>query len=133
MTHPYADILNTPYPFPTGRPRMSEADRAAQFSPFAALVGYEESIAETGRLTSRRIELSEDAQKELNEKLVALQAHPEINATVTYFEPDSLKQGGAYKTVSGQVLRIDPVQKFIRMDDGTGIFMENLLKISFCE
>ena len=129
MTHPYADILDMPYPFPTGKVRMSMEDRAAQFSPFAALTGYEESIQETARLTSARIILSEDAQKELNESLVKLKVEPELAASVTYFQPDLYKKGGRYLTVTGKLTKIDPVQKAIWMEDGTGIWMEDLLKV----
>ena len=84
-------------------------NRAAQFAPFAALTGYEESIEETARLTDRRIELSEYEIEELNAKLNFIQEHikehPEV--TITYFQPDERKKGGAYITVTGKVRRID--------------------------
>ena len=133
MTHPYADILDLPYPFPTDRPRMSEADRAAQFSPFAALTGYEESIRETARRTDRKIELSEDAKKELNQKLVTLHEHPELTASFTYFEPDLYKKGGAYLEATGKVTKIDTVQDAVWLDNGTGIWMEDIADITIEE
>ena len=75
---------------------MSIYDRAAQFSPFAALTGHEAAIKETARLTEEQVELDEDKQEELNEKLQTLIAyateHPTVS--VTYFKPDDKKTGG---------------------------------------
>ena len=42
--HRYDDIIGLPHPEPKRHPRMSVADRAAQFAPFAALIGFEEMI-----------------------------------------------------------------------------------------
>ena len=102
MKFPYEDILDTPYPFPGELPKISPADRAAQFSPFAALTGYEESIRESARRTNRRIELTEESQQEINSQLLLLRENPELVAAVTYFEPDLYKTGGAYHTVTGK-------------------------------
>lgn len=107
--HRYDDVIWRQHPTSKKYPRMSRMNRAAQFAPFAALTGYEESIEETARLTDRRIELSEDDIEELNAKLNFIQEHikerPEV--TVTYFQPDERKEGGAYITVTGKVRRID--------------------------
>lgn len=129
MKHPYEDILHISYPFETSRARMSQADRAAQFSPFAALVGYEESIRETGRLTEQKIELSEDAKKELNSALVQMQEHPEIPVSITYFVPDYLKKGGYYRKSTGTLLKIDSLRGYLQLSDGTGIWLDDILKI----
>ena len=98
---------------------MSRMNRAAQFAPFAALTGYEESIEETARLTDRRIELSEYEIEELNAKLNFIQEHikerPE--ATITYFQPDGRKEGGSYITVTGKVRRIDEANKVLVFED----------------
>lgn len=106
-------------------------NRAAQFAPFAALTGYEESIEETARLTDRRIELSEDDIEELNAKLNFIQEHikerPEV--TVTYFQPDERKEGGAYITVTGKVRRIDKFNQIIIFENSMEITMEKVFNI----
>ena len=109
--HRYDDVINRQHPTSKEHPRMSNMNRAAQFAPFAALTGYEESIEETTRLTDRRIELSEYEIEELDVKLNFIQEHikerPEV--IVTYFQPDERKEGGKYLTVTGNVRWIDEV------------------------
>ena len=115
--NPYADILYLPHHKSPNRPQMSLHDRAAQFSPFAALTGFDGVIAETGRLTGRKIELSEAEKILLDQKLTLIDDvihdhhHPEI--TVTYFIPDALKQGGEYDEFTGKVRKIDTAQRTI--------------------
>ena len=115
----YFEILSREHPTSKKHPRMSRMNRAAQFAPFAALTGYEESIEETARLTDRRIELSEYEIEELNAKLNFIQEHikerPEV--TITYFQPDERKEGGAYITVTGKVRRIDEANKVLVFED----------------
>ena len=121
--HRYDDIIDFPHHRSATRPHMPLIDRAAQFSPFAALTGYEAVITETARLTDRRIELDEDAKAAITQKLQIILAHiseqPEI--TVTWFRPDEKKGGGAYITATGTVWRIDEYEKTILMTDGTRI------------
>ena len=113
----YDDILRMPYP---RKPqRMSNYDRAAQFSPFAALTGHEEAVAETARLTEPAIELGEDGIAILNEKLSALQ--PGQGITVVYFRPDSRKAGGAYVRHTGAFKRVESHRDQLLMMDGTQI------------
>ena len=108
------------------------ADRAAQFSPFAALSGYGDAVKETARLTGQRIELDESAKAALDEKLRLLaeviEDRPE--AVITYFLPDRRKAGGEYVTVSGTVKRADSVQRELVMTDGTRIPVEDILDIA---
>ena len=108
-SHRYDDIIHLPHHVSTAHPPMPAADRAAQFSPFAALAGHEAAIRETARLTDERAELDENAKAVLDEKLRMIQemlpAHPEI--TVTYFQPDAKKSGGAYVSVTGRVKKLD--------------------------
>ena len=117
--HRYDDVIWRQHPTSKKHPRMSSMNRAAQFAPFAALTGYEESIEETARLTDRRIELSEYEIEELNAKLNFIQEHikerPEV--TITYFQPDERKEGGAYITFTGKVRRVDEVNKVVVFDD----------------
>ena len=119
MTGKYDDIINLPHPDSPKHPRMSLYDRAAQFSPFAALTGHGAAIAETGRLTDQRVELDEYEMARVDAELQRLQellpSRPA--ASVTYFVPDERKDGGSYQTVTGEVKRIDTVSGMIQMTD----------------
>ena len=121
--HRYDDIIELPHHQSANRPHMPVTDRAAQFSPFAALTGYEAVITETARLTDQRLELDEDAKTAIAQKLQIVMGHirerPEI--TVTWFCPDGKKDGGAYMTLTGTVKRIDEYERTILMTDGTKI------------
>ena len=115
--NPYADIIHLPHHKAPNRPHMSLYDRAAQFSPFAALTGFDGVIAETARLTDRKVELSESQKILLDQKLTLVndviqdKHHPEI--TVVYFVPDYLKEGGEYEEFTGQVRQIDPIERMV--------------------
>ena len=121
-SHAYDDIINLPHYVSSTRPHMTMLDRAAQFSPYAALTGYDEEISETARLTDRRDDLTETQMAMLNEKLALLEklcsqaAHEKTDSplvTITYFMPDtalhygSKKDGGAYLEHTGKVKRVD--------------------------
>ena len=125
----YDDIINLPHHVSATRPQMSMMDRAAQFSPFAALTGYDAAIKETGRLTDEKIELGEEALNILNMKFQilvdSLDDEPEV--TFTYFKPDERKAGGAYLTASGVVKKIDDFERMIVMRNGTKIPMDDVL------
>lgn len=129
--HRYDDVINRQHPTSKKYPRMSNMNRAAQFAPFAALTGYEESIEEIARLTDRRIELSEYEIEEINAKLNFIQEHikerPEV--TITYFQPDSRKEGGAYIAVTGKVRRIDEVNKFVVVEGDKVILIEMIINL----
>ena len=131
MTNPYDDMLHLPHPEPKKRQRMSIHDRAAQFSPFAALTGYEAVIQETGRVTDREFELAEDGKRMLDEALRALEARleekPEI--TATWFVPDERKSGGAYRTASGRIRNLDRTRQWVQMEDGTRIPFGRILEL----
>lgn len=130
-THKYDDIIHLPRPVPKGRCPMSDDDRAAQFSPFAALTGFDDTIAETARLTDRRIELDEDEKAVLDEALYrlreSLSRQPEIEAT--YFVYDERKAGGAYRTVRGHVKRIDDYSGVLLLTDGRTIPMREIIAL----
>lgn len=131
MSSRYEDILHLPHHVSSKRAQMTMADRAAQFSPFAALTGYEAAIRETARLTDQKIELTEDALSLLDRSYHALIDHPETGQTVqiTYFQPDERKNGGAYISSLGMVQKIDTVQRLIYMENKNIIPMDNVLKI----
>ena len=109
--NPYADIIRLPHHQSLKRPWMSMLNRAAQFSPYAALAGFDGVIAETGRLTDRRAELSESEKIRMDRKLALIGGalregrHPTV--TVKYFVKDAFKEGGSYEEYTGQVRRID--------------------------
>ena len=128
MSGPYDDIIHLPHPTSENHPRMSRADRAAQFSPFAALTGHEAAIRETARLTDRQAELSEDIRAELDRKqallLERLAEQPEI--IVTWFCPDGRKDGGAYITTKGRLRKIDLSARRMVLTDGTEIALEEV-------
>ena len=115
----YAGIMNLPHHVSPTRPQMPISDRAAQFSPFAALTGHSAAIAETGRLTDQRVEMDEYEMARVDAELQRLQellpSRP--TASITYFVPDERKNGGSYQTVTGSVKRIDAVNGVIQMTD----------------
>lgn len=116
----YGDIIDHPHWVSPTHPPMSLYDRAAQFSPFAALTGYEDMIGEEARMVDNKIELGEEDLAELNRKLgrigqeISLGIRPE--ATITYFVPDPLKPGGVYETVTEKIRRADAVSGTIQLD-----------------
>ena len=122
--NPYEDIIHVPHHQSSNRPHMSLYDRAAQFSPFAALTGFDGVIVETSRLTDQKIELSEYERALLDQKLSRIDDelrkgnHPEI--TVIYFVLDPLKAGGAYNEYTGHVRNIDAFERCIVFLAGNG-------------
>ena len=115
MSGQYDDIIRLPHPDSPIHPRMSLYDRAAQFSPFAALTGFDGVIAETGRMTDRKIELSESQKLLLDQKLTLIDDvikggyHPLV--TIVYFVPDAQKEGGSYREFIGKVRQVEPVER----------------------
>ena len=127
----YDDIINLPHHVSETHPHMSMHDRAAQFSPFAALTGHGDAVKETARLTDEKLELTEDEISGINQKLNFLTEHaeerPEI--TVEYFIPDERKSGGSYITVSGNFRRIDEVEQNLILTNGDIIHLSNIYRI----
>lgn len=136
MSGSYDDIINLPHPEPAGHPRMSVSDRAAQFSPFAALTGHEAAIRETARLTGHRMELDEDAKAMLDMKLRLSEEQKDgrTQICITYFRKDDKKDGGSYETISGYIRKIDDVEHKVILTDGTGIDIDDIYEIAgVCE
>lgn len=131
MNTPYEDILYLPRPVSAKRQRMTMEDRAAQFSPFAALTGHDAAIRETARLTDARIELAEDELALLNDKLVLLAWHQERQpeVTVTYFVQDERKQGGAYVTARARVRRVDPRNRALLLEGERTVWFECIYEL----
>ena len=134
MAGRYDDIIHLQRPASRNHPPMPMSERAAQFSPFAALTGYEDVIAEAGRLTARRIELDEDAKQELNRSLIALALRLEagegpLPVELTWFVPDGLKLGGAYVTRVLSVRRVDQSCRLLELEDRSLIEFEQILDL----
>lgn len=129
----YNDIIDLPHPTSERHPRMPMANRAAQFSPFAALTGYEDAVQETARLTEAQPELTEEEKAHLDAELQLLEKtigeHP--NVTLTFFQPDKRKDGGAYVTVKGTVKKLDRHLGIVILDDGQKISVEDIVCIYF--
>lgn len=127
----YEDIINHPHHVSTRHPRMSMIDRAAQFSPFAALTGYGEVIRETARITDRKPELSESEKAELDYKLQMACHFPGERpvVTITYFVPDQKKTGGTYHSITEKIQKIDDYEKQVVLDDRTRIDIDCILDI----
>lgn len=132
MDKNYDDIINLPHHVSKTRPRMSLEQRSAQFAPFSALVGYEDEIAETGRLTTERIDLDEEAKQILDRKLQAIikNIFKEPTVAITHFVPDDKKDGGKYITTTGNVKKIDVYRNIIVLTDRKEIFIIDILDIS---
>ncbi len=127
----YDDIIDLPHHVSERHPQMPAMDRAAQFSPFAALTGHRDMIAEAERLTEKKIELEEGEQQEIMTCLQILlgKIKEKPEAAVTYFVPDEKKSGGSYRTVCGAVIKVDGDKKQVVMENGTEIPMEDICKV----
>lgn len=131
ISHKYDDIINLPHHVSKKHPQMSLHDRAAQFSPFAALTGHKAAINEAARLTDKKQILSEDVIAKLNEQLNLIKENIGTNQTVTitYFVPDDKKSGGAYISHIGVVKKIDEYNHTVIMTDKTVIPIEQISEI----
>lgn len=129
--HKYDDIINLPHHVSKRHPQMSMLNRAAQFSPFAALTGHDAAIQETERLTDSFIELDEDRKGQLDEQLQLiienLEQKPECE--ITYFQPDEKKSGGKYVTIRNRVKKLDRYGHQIVFTDGTALPIEHICSI----
>ena len=127
----YEDIIHCERPQSGRHPRMAVKDRAAQFSPFAALTGYEDVIRETGRWTEEKRELDEDQERELDGRLRRLMSqgdgHPSVR--VTYFLRDERKDGGQYVTAEGRIHRLDPSFRVLVLEDRREIPLGDIVEL----
>lgn len=131
MNSKYNEIIHLPHKQSETRPHMSVYDRAAQFAPFAALVGYDDAVKETARLTDSKYELSDCTLEQLNAKLNYIQDHisDRLEVTITYFKSDDKKSGGAYVNCTGVIKKIEEYEHIIIMQNGTEIFIEDIIEI----
>jgi hypothetical protein len=135
MSRDYSDMINLPHHVSDKHPHMSLYDRAAQFAPFAALVGYEDAVEETERLTDSRREMEEDEIAELNRRLQelteCLNDRPKIR--VTYFIRDKKKDGGRYASIIGNARVIDQLSNSIVFTDGCSVPVKDMYSIVFID
>ena len=131
MRRNYDDIINLPRRVSDKHPHMSIHDRAAQFAPFAALTGHSEAVSETARYVDEKIDLGEDAIKEIQDALNYIQEHisqsPQV--TITYFVADDRKRGGRYVTETVKIKYVDNLEQNIRFDNGVCVKFENIFDI----
>lgn len=127
----YSDIINEKAPEIRTRQRMPVMDRAAQFSPFAAVVGHDAKVEETARRTDEKIVLDEQAKEIINDRIQSIMANPTQfeGIKITYFVPDERKSGGKYVSVTGNVRKIDKLEKTIILEDGTGIRIYDISEV----
>ncbi len=129
----YSDIIDLPHHVSTKHPHMSSEDRAAQFSPFAALTGHEAAIKETARITDEFVEPDADKKQELDEKLQIIRMILADNKTarvqMIFFKPDGKKSGGSYETITGNIKKIDEYNGLIVFDDKTTVKIEKVIDI----
>ncbi len=133
MSGKYDDIINLPHPTSKKHPRMSRQNRAAQFSPFAALTGYDAEIREIARQTEKKKQLSEDQWDMLNEKIMELLKlpHKPVRAVVTYFVPDPKKEGGTYRKKDCYIDKISMEKRVLLLENKEKIFFDEIWDIEF--
>lgn len=126
----FDDIINHKYIKSPTRRHMTMVERAAQFGAFKAVVGHEDALHETARLTDEKMELDEYTKVELNERLQRIATSDEAEeVAITYFVPDDRKQGGAYLTITGVVAKIREYERDVIMEDGTQIPIDDIMAI----
>ena len=131
----YDDIINMSHHVSKKHPRMSLKNRSAQFAPFAALTGYEDEVEETARITDKKIEITDEVKSIINLKLKTIQEkiNTKPKVTITYFIPDSKKEGGSYKIVTSNVMKIDKYKQTIVLKDKTEIPINFITNINIEE
>lgn len=131
MNPKYKDLLHLPHPISLKHPRMDAIDRAAQFSPFAALTGYDAAINETARETHKKVDLDEEEKNKLDEYLSILLFHikEKPKVLITYFKADEKKQGGSYKTIVNTIKKVNKEKSSLIMENGIEIMINDIIAI----
>ncbi|MDY4755576.1 MAG: hypothetical protein SO355_09620 [Candidatus Faecousia sp.] len=133
--HDYDDILHLSRPVSVRHARMSMVDRGAQFSPFAALVGYEQVLQESARLTQEETFLDESSKELLDRKLRFLADHLGQVGQVRFlcYRPDERKSGGSFLRLEGSVKKIDLYRRRVVLADGQEFAIEDIRSIDGVE
>ena len=126
----YGDIIDQEHYVDPNHPRMSRLNRAAQFSPFAALTGYEDLIDESARLTGEQVELDESKKEELGRRIdILLRMAPSPETEITYFIRDSKKSGGRYETVRGTIKKYEALARAVILDSDTIVYIDDIIDV----
>lgn len=127
----YDDIIHLSHFVSKRYPQMSMHDRAAQFSPFAALTGYDDLVKETARITDQKVDLDEYILDKLNERLCILKKNlsERVEVRITYFQEDLKKSGGRYLEKQGIIKKIDEFSGCIIFEDSTVIPVDDICEI----
>ncbi len=133
MNERYKDIINLPHHTSDKRQRMSSYERAAQFSPFAALTGFDDEIDEAARLTDCRPELTEDELSSLDAAIQQISELDKPLIAVTYFVPDVNKSGGSYRAYTGNLRFLDFGEGKLKFVDDTVILLGNVVEMKILE
>lgn len=127
----YDDMLDMLPPVSSHHPRMSRLARAAQFAPYAALVGFEALVDEEARTTENKIVLAEEEKHRISDMLRnAMNLVPPPRILITFFVPDARKSGGSYVTRGGTIVLFDTCKRIIRLDDGSEIVVDDITDVS---
>lgn len=129
MSGRYDDIMNMSYPYPSRHQRMNRKERAAQFSPFAALTGYGDIIEKEARHVDERPMLSDDEKAIINEKLRMISTHPSLHVRLTFFSEDSVKRGGKITLKEGQATKIDKEKGTLYLENGIRVHFEDIIAL----
>ena len=127
----YRDIIDLPRRVSDRHAQMPLSGRAAQFSPFAALAGYEDAIIETARHTEQMIDLSEEEKTAIGAMLFHLSEmlDDKPKVSVRYFAKDQKKDGGEYRKIRAMVTDIDPLMRRITLGENVIIEFDNIISI----
>ena len=129
----YSDIIDLPHHQSIYRPHMTVYNRAAQFAPFAALVGYDEMVQDTADilLLDKRVVLSEDAKCLLDVELQSIREKIDLNPEIkiVYFDEKVNKLGGGYALHSGKVKKIEEYPAMLVFLDGKKVLIEDIIQI----
>lgn len=130
-TNKYDDIINLEHHRSKKHPPLSMEQRAAQFSPFAALTGHDEAVRETARHTDEKLELDEYAKEEIGQVLQYLltQLHRQPLVQLTCFQKDERKEGGTYISFSDRVTAVDQKKQLLRLMSGEEIRWDDIYQI----
>lgn len=130
----YSDIIDLPHHQSTRRPHMSVYNRAAQFAPFAALVGYDEMVQDTADilLLDQRMTLDEDRKSILERQLQTLISNsshsPETR--VFYYDESANKLGGGYVEHFGKIKKIEEYPPAIVFEDGKKVMLVDIVSLN---
>ncbi len=106
---------------------MPQADRAAQFAPFAALTGYHDLIEKRAAIYAHKHYPNAQDKRAVATQLKQIAALPKLPLlNVDYFN-DTV---GYYQTVTSQLVKLDWHQARIYLTAPASIAMANIRSVS---